>query len=692
MQRPGGRYAKPAGQMHVVTIGIDRYRSFNRLNNAVADARGAEKAFIDVGFQARTSLLDEAATRHALDRLVKEDLTKLNRDDSLVIFYAGHGCTEVRHLGGLSKNLGYLLPIDAEPSQTSTWLSINSWLSEINDLPPRHILVILDACHSGIALDPQLIWKGRGPRLPDPIERLRERTSRRIITSALGDQQAMDSGPTPGHSLFTGCLIEALSGGVGQEHGFATSSSISVYVQHRVATYAGSRQTPDFGALQNDDRGELVISLPWFVPKGQNNSSNEQRIIEDKSQRGTNVAIKRPPLPINNSRRTLRQPRVPVKLDPPTISASVPPPPPKKPPAPLPLRAGAGTTDPALSAGLDRHASQRERQKLVFSMISGETAPALAEMGTWSAQRGSVTLVTALDKPDLVVADLLSNMPLLRCLPGARARLAKAARIELTAVDASIDARAGRELHRWISSLAAGDPAVEVSGWLLAALRNKDAAPEVASAPLQGRKLLAALAAISAPISLAFAHQAPTEAWLDGVIGAAAELTRCLPRHPISVVAPSPLVTRVLTSRESSAISMARHGLVKLEKGSPASAHQRGPLSKTPDLNGAEAALHLALARDPRTRAARFEQRVMAPTHEREREVEVTLAAHAPRLIVELDSWYHLRDEAAYRDQRLKDLWLSRAGFFVMRFLVEDVERRLGEVIDEIALGLVGRR
>ncbi len=692
--------------MHIVAIGIDRYRSkgFNRLHNAVSDARGAVKAFTDVGFAKRELVLDEDATKQTLERLVQDDLRTLDQDDSLVLFYAGHGFTEDRQVGGGgSKNCGYLLPVDAEPNKTSSWLSLNSWLREINDLPPRHILIILDACHSGIALDPQLIWRTRGPRLPDPVERLRERRSRRIITSAHGDQQALDSGPTPGHSLFTGCLIEALTGGVGQEHGFATTSSISVYVQHRVATWAGSRQTPDFGALENDDRGELVIALPWYQetkpssPQGSTSPPQRTPLGEPVGPREPKPSLQRPPLqrqlPLDDrQRRIARQPRVPVKVDPPPPLVSLSPPAPKKLPVPPVLRAGAGTIASELSAGLDRHVSQRERQKLAFSMLSGSPDPTLAELGTWSAQRGALTLIPASNKPDTVVADLLSNMPWLRCLPGARARFAKAARLELSALDASIDARAGDELHRWISNHAAGDPEAEVSGWLLASLRNKEAAPEVASAPLQGRKLLAALAAISAPISVAFAHQAPTEDWLDGAIAAAAELTRCLPRHPISVVAPGELVTRVLTSRESSAVSMARHGLIKLEKSSSRATHQRGSMPKAPDLAGAEASLTLALARDPRTRAARFEQRVMAPIHEREREIEVALAAHAPRLIVELDSWYHLRDEAAYRKQRLKDLWLQRAGFFVMRFLVEDVERRLGEVIDEIALGLVGRR
>src|SRR5262249_14875539 len=93
---------------------------------------------------------------------------------------------------------------------------------------------------------------------------LRARRSRRIITSALDDQLAMDSGPIYGHSLFTGCLIEALTGGIAAKTGQSVliGSQIGVHVQARVTTYPSSQQTPDFGALELDNRGELIMGLP----------------------------------------------------------------------------------------------------------------------------------------------------------------------------------------------------------------------------------------------------------------------------------------------------------------------------------------------------------------------------------------------------------------------------------------------
>jgi very-short-patch-repair endonuclease len=61
-------------------------------------------------------------------------------------------------------------------------------------------------------------------------------------------------------------------------------------------------------------------------------------------------------------------------------------------------------------------------------------------------------------------------------------------------------------------------------------------------------------------------------------------------------------------------------------------------------------------------------------------------------LAIEIDDWYRLGDPQAYRRDRIKDVWLQRAGFFVMRFLADDVEDRLEQTVDEIALALAGRR
>jgi Caspase domain len=268
---PYGAHARAAaGRSYIAVIGIDRYRAWSRLDNAVSDARGAMDLFLKLGFELISPpLFDDQATGAALHQLVTSDLTRLRKQDSLVVFFAGHGHTVTRSFfGGASVNDGYIIPVDggAPNRGTCTWIRLESWLKDITRLPAQHILVILDACHSGLALGSILQSRIRGlaPPMMGPMDKLRARRSRRIITSAQEDQVAMDRGPVDGHSLFTGCLIEALTHGLrsATDETLVTGSEIGLYVQHRVSGYQDSSQTPDFGTLELDDRGELVILLP----------------------------------------------------------------------------------------------------------------------------------------------------------------------------------------------------------------------------------------------------------------------------------------------------------------------------------------------------------------------------------------------------------------------------------------------
>jgi formylglycine-generating enzyme required for sulfatase activity len=251
-----------SGRNVVAVIGVDRYHHWPRLENAVRDATGAAALFQRLGFEQVTApLLDDGATGKAIQSLVTDDLRMLGPDDSLVLFFAGHGGTQRHRLGDQVIKTGYLIPVDAQ-DKVATWIDLEAWLRAVSLLPAMHILVVLDACHSGIALDPIIKWRNTGSWRNVPLSTLWARRSRRIITSALDDQVALDSGPVYGHSLFTGCLIEGLTHGLGRGGSrVTTGSELGLYVQRRVETYPKSRQTPDFGTFAFDDRGEMVIPL-----------------------------------------------------------------------------------------------------------------------------------------------------------------------------------------------------------------------------------------------------------------------------------------------------------------------------------------------------------------------------------------------------------------------------------------------
>jgi len=60
-------------------------------------------------------------------------------------------------------------------------------------------------------------------------------------------------------------------------------------------------------------------------------------------------------------------------------------------------------------------------------------------------------------------------------------------------------------------------------------------------------------------------------------------------------------------------------------------------------------------------------------------------------IAIELDGGQHLGNEEAYRRDRRKDVLLQESGYHVLRFLCEDVGKRLDEVLDIIIRALSHR-
>ncbi len=64
--------------------------------------------------------------------------------------------------------------------------------------------------------------------------------------------------------------------------------------------------------------------------------------------------------------------------------------------------------------------------------------------------------------------------------------------------------------------------------------------------------------------------------------------------------------------------------------------------------------------------------------------LEVDLLCADARVAIELDGGQHLADPVAYRRDRRKDQLLQENGYFVLRFLAEDVGKDLDAVLDAI--------
>jgi very-short-patch-repair endonuclease len=73
-------------------------------------------------------------------------------------------------------------------------------------------------------------------------------------------------------------------------------------------------------------------------------------------------------------------------------------------------------------------------------------------------------------------------------------------------------------------------------------------------------------------------------------------------------------------------------------------------------------------------------------------QMEVDLLCADARLAIELDGAQHLESTESYRRDRRKDQLLQENGYFVLRFLAEDVGKKLDMVLDTIQRALFCRR
>jgi very-short-patch-repair endonuclease len=71
--------------------------------------------------------------------------------------------------------------------------------------------------------------------------------------------------------------------------------------------------------------------------------------------------------------------------------------------------------------------------------------------------------------------------------------------------------------------------------------------------------------------------------------------------------------------------------------------------------------------------------------------MEVDLLCADARVAVELDGLQHLASADAYRRDRRKDLLLQENGYLVLRFLADDLGKRLDAVLDAIQRALAHR-
>jgi peptidoglycan/xylan/chitin deacetylase (PgdA/CDA1 family)/TolA-binding protein len=250
---------QPYRESWAAIIAIDDYATWPQLRYAAHDALGLKDVLIQkYNFKPDHifTLLNEEASRRNILSLLGDKLADPNlvqRQDRVLVFYAGHGATRKLASG---RELGYIIPVDADLSNyEGSAIPMTNFQDISEAIPAKHVLFLMDSCYSGLGLT-------RGGSLlfsQNYLNEMARREARQMLTAGGADQQVADSGPN-GYSVFAWILLRGLDGRADLNgDGVITATELAAYVAPAVS--ALSHQTPAFGSLPGSEGGDFIFDL-----------------------------------------------------------------------------------------------------------------------------------------------------------------------------------------------------------------------------------------------------------------------------------------------------------------------------------------------------------------------------------------------------------------------------------------------
>ena len=230
----GADTLKRKGTAYIIAVGVNEYENSQyNLKYATADARSfgeeVRRRQTQIGDFERVEviqLLDRDATKAniltALKRLAGEPgpptlkagpldaLKRAEPEDTVVIYFAGHGTAQSQRFYLIPHDLGYTgerTKLTEQGLKTMLAHSISDVELEqaVEGMDAGHLLLIIDACNSGQALEAE--EKRRGPMNSKGLAQLAYEKGMYILTAAQSFQAALEAAQL-GHGYLTYALVE----------------------------------------------------------------------------------------------------------------------------------------------------------------------------------------------------------------------------------------------------------------------------------------------------------------------------------------------------------------------------------------------------------------------------------------------------------------------------------------------------
>jgi WD40 repeat protein len=214
----GADTLRTASTAHVLAIGINQYANDNfNLKFAVPDAQAfgenLRAAITKAGSYASTEvtyLLDQDATKANILAALEKLKETVRPEDSIFVYYAGHGTAEGSRFYLVPHDLGYSgaregLDDDAMKSVLANSISDLELQEKFEGIDAGEIVLLIDACNSGQALESE--EKRRGLMNSRGLAQLAYEKGMYVLAAAQGYQAAIEAAEL-GHGYLTYTLVE----------------------------------------------------------------------------------------------------------------------------------------------------------------------------------------------------------------------------------------------------------------------------------------------------------------------------------------------------------------------------------------------------------------------------------------------------------------------------------------------------
>lgn len=228
---------------YALIVGIADYLHVPKLPAAVRnDAREVRDLLVDPGYCGYpsaqvTMLLDGEATRAAVIGALSRLAADVRPSSVVLVYISGHGG---RVPSGIFAG-EYILPVDAllasERDLAATAISGDEFITALQAIPARKVLVIFDCCHAGgIGRPKDVPGSAIKAGISDDYYVRLAAGRGRVILSSSRDTESSYVLPAALNSLFTQHLLAGLKGGVCSEDGLVRVFDLFEYVQPRVTS------------------------------------------------------------------------------------------------------------------------------------------------------------------------------------------------------------------------------------------------------------------------------------------------------------------------------------------------------------------------------------------------------------------------------------------------------------------------